>query len=144
MKNQIEEILKTNFQDNFEIKIDYTANEKEEIYSIGWVDGTTCSEVEKLLQSKIKNTRMIFCFRRLSNNYIIEKLKLLTKEFKFLENTLKKIKEEDKKGVIFSSYNSSSYNLVNKIIKQKFKHFSLFKDKRPESVACLINAYFEY
>jgi hypothetical protein len=141
-KQELETILKENFQDNFRIEVDYSTNNKE-IISLYWLDGTPASTVKDVLKNKL-NGQKILLFRNLSNAYILEKFELLTKEFKFLNNTLIKLKKEHEAGVIFYNSYSTTYSLINKTIKNKFRYSSLFKDKNPESVACLINFYFKY
>ena len=109
-----------------------------------WLDGTPASVIEDILKNKT-NIRYIFLIRKFSNAYILEKFELLTKEFKFLNNTLKKLKKEHETGVIFDKGFGTSYTLVNKTIKNKFQHCNLYeKDKNPQSVAVLINFYFKY
>lgn len=143
-KQELETILKENFQDNFRIEVDYTIDKKKELIKVYWQDGTPSSEVENILQNKT-DIKYIFLFRNLSNAYILEKFEILTKEFKFLNNTLKKLKKEHKAGVIFNKgLGGGNYTLVNRTIKNKFQFASLFKDKNPQSVACLINFYFKY
>lgn len=146
-KQELETILKDNFQDNFRIEVDYSTNNKE-IISLYWLDGTPASTVKNILQiERLKNKlngQKIILFRNLSNAYILEKFEILTKEFKFLNNTLKKLKKEHDAGVIFYNSYSTTYSLINKTIKNKFQYSSLFKDKTPESVESLINLYFKY
>ena len=142
-KQELETILKENFQDNFRIEVDYTIDKKKELIKVYWQDGTPASEIENILKNKT-DIKYIFLFRNFSNAYILEKFEILTKEFKFLKNTLVKLKKEHDAGVIFYNSYSTAYSLINKTIKNKFQYASLFKDKNPQSVACLINFYFKY
>lgn len=142
-KQELETILKDNFQDNFRIEVDYTIDKKQELIKIYWLDGTPASEIENILKNKT-DSKYIFLFRKFTNAYILEKFEILTKEFKFLNNTLKKLKKEHEAGVIFDKGLGNSYTAINITIKNKFQYASLFKDKNPQSVACLINFYFKY
>lgn len=143
-KQELETILKDNFQDNFRIEVDYTIDKKQELIKVYWLDGTPASTIKDILKNKT-DSKYVFLFRKFSNAYILEKFELLTKEFKFLDNTLKKLKKEHDAGVIFDKgFGGGNYTLVNRTIKNKFQYASLFKDKNPQSVAGLINFYFKY